>query len=303
MGPTATGKTDIAVELVQQMPTEIISVDSAMVYKGMDIGTAKPEPEVLAKAPHHLIDICDPANAYSAAKFRSDALQIINEIKRHHKIPLLVGGTGLYFKSLEQGLSPLPEADSSIRLQLEAERREKGLDYLYQRLQKVDPTTAKRISQSDPQRIQRALEVFLITGKPMSELIDSDRGQSLQDEVIKITLMPGNRETHREACAIRFKQMLQAGLIDEVRQFYDRQDLTADLPSMRLVGYRQVWRYLDGQLNYEEMQKHAIIATRQLAKRQMTWFRKDPETEIIDSEDKNKFEKVMNCLKHRLKIG
>lgn len=296
MGPTATGKTDIAVELVQRLPMEIVSVDSAMVYRGMDIGTAKPSREVLSQAPHRLIDICEPTERYSAACFRQDALDAIGAIESDGKIPLLVGGTGLYFRALEQGLSILPGADTSIRARLDAERREHGLSVLYQRLCTIDPESARRIDANDPQRIQRALEVYEITGKPMTELFTANAGQPLRSDWIKIVLQPACRDTHRELCKTRFEHMLADGLIHEVEGLYQRGDLSKSLPSMRMVGYRQVWQYLAGSLDYEAMQKHAIIATRQLAKRQMTWFRKENNVEFINSQDTDRLQKVINSL-------
>ncbi len=296
MGPTATGKTDVAIELIQKFPMEIISVDSAMVYKGMDIGTAKPEPSVLAKAPHRLIDICEPTQTYSAAQFRTDALSEIKQIQARNKIPLLVGGTGLYFKSLSEGLSQLPSADTSIRQRLDKEYREQGLDVLYKRLQQIDPQSALRINYNDPQRIQRALEVYEITGNPMSELLNNRQNQALNDEIVKILLMPESREAHRDICKQRFIKMLEQGFIEEVESLFQREELNSSLPSMRLVGYRQVWRYLDGELDYDEMQKHAIIATRQLAKRQMTWFRKEENVITINSQDEQKWHKVVDSL-------
>lgn len=296
MGPTATGKTDIAVELTQKFPLEIISVDSAMVYKGMDIGTAKPDADILAKAPHRLVDICEPTESYSAAQFRTDALNEIKQIQAKNKIPLLVGGTGLYFKSLSEGLSMLPGADTSIRQQLDQDYREQGLAVLYKRLTEIDPESAARIDANDPQRIQRALEVYEITGKPMSELLNSRQNQALSDDIIKILLMPECRQTHRDICKKRFIQMLDAGLINEVENLFHRDDLNSTMPSMRLVGYRQVWRYLESQLDYDEMQKHAIIATRQLAKRQMTWFRKEQNAITINSQDEQKWHKVVESL-------
>ncbi len=296
MGSTATGKTDMAVELTRHFPMEIISVDSAMVYKDMNIGTAKPTADILQNAPHRLIDICDPKESYSAARFRTDALREIKMIEADRKIPLLVGGTGLYFRTLEEGISILPEADSSIRTQLDAERRQSGLAALYERLKAIDPGSAERIDANDPQRIQRALEVFEISGKTMSELFEENQSERLDRDIIKIILLPQDRKTHRQVVEQRFLQMLEHGLLDEVQQLFERGDLTAELPAMRMVGYRQVWRYLEGELEYEEMKKHAIIATRQLAKRQTTWLRKEQNGQFLDSQGNEKFSKVKEVI-------
>lgn len=299
MGPTATGKTDIAVELLKHLPIEIISVDSALVYKGMDIGTAKPSEDVLRQAPHRLINICEPTERYSAAQFRLDALKEIEDIEKSGRIPLLVGGTGLYFRTLEFGINELPQANEDIRKKLVKEMTEHGLPSLYQRLVQVDPESSERISCNDPQRIQRALEVFELTGKPLSEHFQQSRHKSLFEfdkKLIKIVLNPGDRERHRQQVKRRFQAMLEQGLIEEVKSLYNRGDLNASMPSMRMVGYRQVWRYLAGELDYDEMEKHAIVATRQLAKRQITWFRKEQNGQTIDSQDQALFSKILETL-------
>lgn len=282
MGPTASGKTDFAVECVQGFPSEIISVDSALVYKGMDVGTAKPDASVLAAAPHRLINIIEPDEAYSAARFRKDALNEIQSILAGGKIPLLVGGTMLYFKALQEGLSVLPAASPDIREALEQEARAKGWEYMHQRLQEVDAESARRIHPNDPQRIQRALEVFEATGKPMSEFWKHQQSQSLPYDIIKIAFFPEQREQLRQRIAQRFHVMLEQGFIEEVKALWARGDLNLDMPSMRCVGYRQVWEYLEGKMDYETMVEKAITATRQLAKRQMTWLRKEQMCNFFD---------------------
>jgi tRNA dimethylallyltransferase len=249
----------------------------------MDIGTAKPESEVLARAPHRLIDICDPAEAYSAARFRQDALECIEEIHQRGRVPLLVGGTMLYFKSLLDGLSPLPGADQQIRRKLEAEAAALGWEALHERLQCVDPAAAARIHPNDPQRLQRALEVFEITGKPLSEL-QAIPARSLDEKysIVKIGLAPENRVLLHQRIEKRFDQMLAAGLVAEVEQLRQRGDLHTGLPSIKSVGYRQVWQFLEGELDRDQMRERGIIATRQLAKRQMTWMRSDAGLERVD---------------------
>ena len=283
MGPTASGKTDIAVQLVQDLPVEIISVDSAMVYRGMDIGTAKPNAAVLARAPHHLIDICDAAEPYSAAQFSEDARNTMAEITSRGKIPLLVGGTFLYFRALYEGLSALPEADANLRLQLEAEAQLLGWAGLHQRLADIDPESAAKIHPNDPQRIQRALEVYGLTGETMSSLQRREKSSDFPYRVLKLVVAPSERAELHERIAIRFNHMLDIGLLDEVRYFFERQDMNKHLPSMRAVGYRQVWSYLQGELQYPEMIQKGIVATRQFAKRQFTWLRSDDEAIWFDA--------------------
>jgi tRNA dimethylallyltransferase len=274
MGPTGSGKTDLAVELVQRLPCEIISVDSAMVYRGMDIGTAKPTTDVLARAPHRLIDILDPTDAYSTARFRDDALSAMQEITAHGRIPLLVGGTMLYFRALQQGLARLPSADPELRQALSDEASVVGWTAMHKRLARLDPEAARRIHPNDPQRIQRALEVQALTGRSMSELIRSDLDASpFPYRLLKLVRAPADRLVMRDRIEQRFRSMLNLGLIDEVAQLWARGDLTADMPSMRSVGYRQVLRYLEGSWTLEEMCHKGIIASRQLAKRQLTWLR------------------------------
>lgn len=272
MGPTAAGKTDLAVELVDRLPLAIVSVDSAMVYRGMDIGTAKPDATVLARAPHRLIDICDPADPYSAARFRADALGEIGQILASGRVPLLVGGTGLYFRALETGLSDLPAADRAVRARLATEGAVFGWAHLHRRLSGVDPVAAQRIHPNDPQRIQRALEVWELTGRPMSSL-QAEPGQPLPYGLVKLVLAPAGRELLRERIVQRFHAMLAAGFEAEVQGLLDRGDLSPDLPSLRAVGYRQMVGHLLGEYDRATMVARAIQATAQYAKRQMTWLR------------------------------
>jgi len=275
MGPTASGKTDLAIELVQQFPVDVISVDSALVYRDMNIGTAKPSAEELALAPHRLIDVVDPTESYSAARFREDALQEMAEITAAGRIPLLVGGTMLYFRALEQGLSRLPRADEAVRRQLIEEAERNGWGHMHEKLAAVDPAAADRIHPNDPQRIQRALEVHAVTGRPMSELQQEERGEKLPYRIIKFILAPHTREELRERIARRFHGMLEAGFEQEVRELLEKYPLSPDLPSMRSVGYRQMLLYILGEWSYDEMVSKGITATHQLAKRQMTWLRSE----------------------------
>jgi len=298
MGPTAAGKTDLAVHLHENIDCEIISVDSALVYRGLDIGTAKPDKELLEKVPHRLIDICDPLESYSAAHFLQDANIAIKEIQDKGKTPILVGGTGLYFRALEQGLAELPEANSRIRARLEAEGESEGWQSLHQRLAKIDPEAATRINANDPQRIQRALEVYEITGETMSALLSEGRKHAFPFPIKKIILSPEERSVLHKRVKQRFSSMLESGLVDEVETLYKRGDLSLALPSMRLVGYRQVWRYLDGETSYEEMQDHAVIATRQLAKRQITWCRSEKNAEWYDPYQSGIFSKILQNLEN-----
>jgi len=275
MGPTASGKTDLAVELVARLPCDIISVDSALVYRGMDIGTAKPDAATLARAPHRLIDICDPAEAYSAARFRADALREMASISAAGRIPLLVGGTMLYFRSLQQGLADMPEADPEVRARLEHELQHQGLAALHARLAEVDPVAAGRIHPNDPQRILRALEVWQLTGEPLSRLQAATARDALPYRLLKLARAPREREVLRERIARRFAQMLEQGFEAEVAGLLARGDLSAELPSMRSVGYRQMLEYLRGEVDHPTMVTRAVSATRQLAKRQMTWLRSE----------------------------
>lgn len=296
MGPTASGKTDLAVELVRKLPVEIISVDSALVYRGMDIGTAKPGPEVLAEAPHRLINILDPAEAYSAARFREDALRHMAEITAAGRIPLLVGGTMLYFRALQQGMATLPEADPELRARLEAEAEALGWQAMHDRLAKVDPVSAERIHPNDPQRLQRALEVYELSGVPLSELWAQQQGDTLPYRTMKLAVAPDDRAELHQRIALRFRLMLEQGLIEEVEALYRRGDLRPELPSIRCVGYRQVWQYLAGELSYEEMVEKGITATRQLAKRQFTWLRSEENLRWFATFDPMLREKVLKFL-------
>lgn len=297
MGPTASGKTQLAVQLVQRFPFEIISVDSAMVYRGMDIGTAKPDKTILNIAPHRLINIRDPEDAYSAAQFREDALREIQDIFSRGKTPLLVGGTMLYFRALQKGLSELPSADAVIRAKLNAEGLEKGWNALHERLANVDPVAAKRIHPNDSQRIQRALEVYELSGKNLTTW-QQESGDPLADYAIyNFAIAPLDRSILHDRIAKRFDQMLQENLIDEVKKLFNRGDLTLETPAIRSVGYRQVWEYLLGKLSYEEMREKGIIATRQLAKRQLTWLRSWPEIIWFDSESQDLLGQVIEVIR------
>ena len=283
MGPTASGKTALAIRLRQTLPVELISVDSALVYKGMDIGTAKPDAHELSQAPHRLLDIIDPAQAYSAADFRRDALKAMAEIVAAGRIPLLVGGTMLYFKALLEGLSPLPSADQAIRAEIERQAAEQGWDALHRKLQDIDPVAAQRIHPNDPQRLSRALEVFFISGKTLTELTQTS-GDALPYQVHQFAIAPASRELLHQRIEQRFHQMLASGFEAEVRALFARGDLHTDMPSVRCVGYRQMWSYLAGEISYDEMVYRGICATRQLAKRQMTWLRGWEGVHWLDSE-------------------
>ncbi|MFT4058558.1 MAG: tRNA (adenosine(37)-N6)-dimethylallyltransferase MiaA [Legionella sp.] len=272
MGPTASGKTALACDLLSQFPFEIISVDSAMIYRDMNIGTAKPTPEELQVAPHHLIDIIDPIETYSAAQFCSDVLSLVETIAHKGKIPLLVGGTMMYFHALQQGLSTLPEANSELRQQLENEAVTQGWEALHQRLAQVDPLAAARIHANDTQRIQRALEVYQLTGISLSEFLEQQKKENPY-RFINIALFPQQRSWLHERIALRFDQMLAQGFIAEVQQLQQKWALTMNLPSMRCVGYRQTLEYLQGDYNQNILRDKGIAATRQLAKRQLTWLR------------------------------
>lgn len=284
MGPTASGKTQLAVELVQRFPCDIISVDSAMIYRGMDIGTAKPDRETLKIAPHRLIDIRDPAEIYSAGQFRRDALSEIDNILAEQKIPLLVGGTMMYFRVLQQGLAVLPQADCALRDELQARALREGWESLHAYLATVDPAAARRIHPSDSQRIQRALEVYLLTGKSLSAWQQDQTNPLSGYHVYSLALAPSDRSHLHGRIASRFDQMLDSGFLEEVRALYSRGDLFPELPSIRSVGYRQAWEYLAGMETYANMREKAIAATRQLAKRQMTWLRSWKDLEWLDAD-------------------
>jgi tRNA dimethylallyltransferase len=285
LGPTASGKTAAALALAARRPVEIISVDSALVYREMDIGTAKPSIEERARVPHHLIDIVDPADAYSAAEFRTDTLRLVGEITARGRVPLLVGGTMLYYKALTQGLNDLPAADADVRGTLDADALRDGWPALHERLAAVDPVTAARLAPNDSQRIQRALEVFMLTGQPMSALLAAparDEEAARPWRFVPVALEPSDRSVLHARIAKRFDGMLAAGFIDEVERLRARGDLHPGLPSMRCVGYRQAWEYLDGVVDFATMRDKGVFATRQLCKRQLTWLRAMPERIVVD---------------------
>jgi len=272
MGPTASGKTDLAIRLATECDCEIISVDSALIYKDMDIGTAKPTADELAQAPHALVNIIDPLEAYSAGDFRDDAIALMHDIIARGKTPLLVGGTMLYYKALVDGLSPLPSANPAIRAEIEQQAVEFGWQFLHDQLADIDPVSAQRIHVNDPQRLSRALEVYRISGKSMTELTEA-KPEPLPFNFKQFAIAPTEKAVLHERIERRFKLMLEAGFEQEVERLRARGDLHLDLPSMRCVGYRQMWEYLDGSMDYEEMIFRGVVATRQLAKRQMTWLR------------------------------
>lgn len=286
MGPTASGKTAAALAIAKTRPVEIISVDSALVYRGMDIGTAKPSPEELASVPHHLIDIIDPLEAYSVMQFREDAIRLVGEIAARGALPLLVGGTMMYFKGLTESLDDLPTADQAVRAEIEEEAARIGWPAMHARLATLDPVTAERLKPNDAQRINRALEIIRLTGKPMSALLGLRDKPELPFELVSFALEPSDRAVLHRRIALRFDQMLgtrdDEGLVAEVARLRARGDLTPALPSIRCVGYRQTWDYLDGKIDRAELRELGIIATRQLAKRQITWLRAMPERIVID---------------------
>jgi tRNA dimethylallyltransferase len=282
MGPTASGKTELALALAERLPVEVVSVDSALVYRGMDIGTAKPSVEVRARVPHHLVDILDPAEAYSAGRFRADALAAMEAIHHRGRLPVLAGGTMLYFRSLQQGLAPLPEADPVLRREIDAEAGQAGWPEMHRRLQAVDPASARRISPNDSQRIQRALEVWRLTGRPLSELQAAGGAAPEGWRFLKLALAAPDRSALHGAIETRFRAMLAAGFEAEVRALHARGDLGPHLPSIRAVGYRQWWGCLEGEYGPEEATRRAVVATGRLAKRQMTWLRAESGLEWLD---------------------
>lgn len=324
MGPTASGKTDLAIALTEHLPCELISVDSALIYRGMDIGTAKPDAQTLARAPHRLIDIRDPHEAYSAADFYGDAREAIDAIQAKGKVPVLVGGTMLYFRTLRDGIAALPKGDEQVRRVILADAKAKGWTYVHQQLAEVDPESAARIRPTDPQRLQRALEVFRITGKTMTEIWkaqndvkDTEWGQigtgngskadytkldkglpPLPMPILNLAIAPEERSVLHARIAQRFEQMLQAGFVDEVRALYESGRYRPEMPAMRCVGYRQVWDYLDGKLSYDDMVEKGIIATRQLAKRQLTWLRSWPGVEWLVTGDRNNLPKALKLFEN-----
>lgn len=302
MGPTASGKTAAALEIARQIPSEIISMDSALVYRGMDTGTAKPSQEELDSVPHHLIDIIDPTETYSVAQFREDALRLVEEIRRRGKLPLLVGGTMLYFKGLTSGLDDLPVANPDIRARLDEEAAQIGWPGMHARLATLDAVTAERLKPNDSQRLQRALEIIELTGKPLSELHSGQKARTLPFDIVPIALEPSDRSKLHERIALRFDQMLKDDLlIEEVLKLRSRGDLHLGLPSMRCVGYRQTWEYLDGEFDRKTLREKGIAATRQLAKRQLTWLRSMPERITIDCLSPNALSDIMATLENGLR--
>lgn len=302
MGPTGSGKTRLAMELVQALPCDIISVDSAMVYRGLDIGTAKPSKAEQEGAPHQLIDICDPLEPYSAGQFCRDCEREITRSHAAQRIPLLVGGTMLYFRALQQGLSPLPPADKQIRQRLMSEAEQKGWQALHNRLSSLDPQAASEVSPNDSQRIVRALEIYELTGIARSEFWEKQQASVSPYTFINLALIPEDREFLQSLLEKRFKHMLAIGLVDEVAALRARGDLHSDLPAIRSVGYRQVWSYLENQLKADEMSTQAIIATRQLAKRQLTWLRSWPDMTAFNCFNPKIFPQTLEFLKNKVQI-
>jgi tRNA dimethylallyltransferase len=295
MGPTASGKTALAFALADALPCDIISVDSALVYRGMDIGTAKPTAEELAQYPHQLVDILDPAESYSAADFCRDALAAIENSRAKGRIPLLVGGTMMYFKSLIDGISPLPPADNDVRAKITEQAERIGWQAMHQQLAQVDPDAAARIHPNDPQRLTRALEVYQLTGKSLTALT-AEKGQCLTGRVLQFAIAPTERATLHQRIAQRFNIMIEQGFEEEVRRLKQRQDLHADLPSIRCVGYRQMWQYLDGEFDFDEMIFRGVCATRQLAKRQLTWLRGWSDLHWLTTECNENLQKILTLL-------
>lgn len=300
LGPTASGKTSLAIEIVQRLPCEIINVDSAQVYREMNIGTGKPDAQTLLRAPHRLIDILDPAQAYSVSQFREDALQAMASVHDSGRIPLLVGGTMLYFKALRDGLANMPGADEGVRAEILQLAEEQGWAAVHARLSSVDPESALRIHPNDPQRLQRALEVFMISGKSMTALHREEAAgvnhNDIPFDLHFFSIQPGLRSVLHEKIALRFHQMIKDGLVEEVEKLFRRGDLDLTMPSMRAVGYRQVWQYIAGELSFDAMVERGIIATRQLAKRQVTWMRSWDELRNFDSENPETLDLVLKSI-------
>jgi len=300
MGPTASGKTGVAVELLHHLPVELISVDSALVFRDMDIGTAKPDAATLAHAPHHLIDIINPTEAYSAAAFRRDALRLMHDITARKRLPLLVGGTMLYFKALREGLSDLPQSNPEIRAALDAEIAQHGIEHLHKQLAAVDAETAARLQPTDTQRIQRAMEIYRITGQTMSTLIGQPQSAELPYRIIPIALVPSDRAQLHARIATRFKAMLEHGLVNELRMLREKYPLHPNMTSMRCVGYRQAWQFMEGEIDDTELLETGIVATRQLAKRQLTWLRSMPDNIELDCLVSDLDKKVLDTLKENI---
>ncbi|WDD99520.1 tRNA (adenosine(37)-N6)-dimethylallyltransferase MiaA [Thalassomonas actiniarum] len=295
MGPTASGKTALAMALHDALPCDIISVDSALIYRDMDIGTAKPTADELTAYPHKLVNIRDAAEVYSAADFCKDALAEIEKSRANNRIPLLVGGTMMYFKSLVQGISPLPQADADVRRDIEAQAKQFGWEHMHQQLMQIDPVAAARIHPNDPQRLTRALEVHRLTGNTLTQLIEI-KGATLQGDVLQFAIAPAERKTLHDRIALRYQQMITEGFEQEVIKLKQRSDLHENLPSIRCVGYRQMWQYLNGEFDHEEMVFRGICATRQLAKRQLTWLRSWPDLTWLEMEDETNLQQVLSAV-------
>lgn len=296
MGPTASGKTRLAIELALELDGEVISVDSGLVYRGMDIGTAKPSLEERRGVPHHLIDILDPKEAFSTGQFREQAIALMHDITARGRLPILAGGTMLYFNALRHGLAELPAADAEIRAAIDEEAATRGWLALHEELARIDPVAAARIHPNDPQRIQRALEVYRIAGVSLTELCAKAEGEPLPFDLIRLVVSPANRELLGQRIRARFQLMLEQGLVEEVRALYQRGDLDPSLPSIRAVGYRQVWAYMEGELDYDAMVERAVIATRQFAKRQYTWLRREADALHYLSEEPDLTARVLKDL-------
>ncbi len=299
MGPTAVGKTELALKLCHEFPFEIISVDSALVYRGLNIGSAKPTPDMLRRQKHHLIDIREPFEAYSAADFRLDALKCIDDIHASGKIPLLVGGTGLYFRTLENGIADMPAVSQEVRQQLQFDCEKFGSPEMHLRLGKVDPESAARIHANDPQRILRALEIHAITGKTMTQLLAEQQRTPLPFESLKLVYAPSDRVALHQRIAERFKRMLSEGFLNEVAALRRENGISADKPALRAVGYRAAWQFLDGEIDHSQMINDAIVATRRLAKRQFTWFRSEKNAEWVDSLDSGAIHHIFRTINNK----
>jgi len=296
MGPTASGKTELAMQLYDQMDCDLISVDSALVYRGMDIGTAKPSPAELQRYPHHLINVCEPDEPYSVSRFRDDCLTLIERAFEHNKQPVLVGGTMLYFKTLMQGIADLPMADEAVRKAINEEAQQSGWQALHQQLAEYDPTSAERIKPADSQRIQRAVEVYRITGKTLTEYFAEQENTALKYPIKSFALAPLERAVLRQRIRVRFESMLEAGLVEEVKNLIETKGFDTDLPALRSVGYRQVVMYLSGEYDYDLMIEKAVTATSRLAKRQMTWLRSWPEVTWLETGSKSNTNKLISNL-------
>jgi tRNA dimethylallyltransferase len=293
MGPTAAGKTDVAMALAESLPVEIVSVDSAMVYRGMDIGTAKPDPQTLARVPHHLVDVADPAEGYSAGRFLQEAAAAMAGIRQRGRVPLLAGGTMLYFRALQSGLAVLPPADPEVRRRIDERAAREGWPALHAELSRLDPVAASRIQPRDRQRLQRAFEILELTGEPPSARWQQPLRSGSRPGDLKLVVAPADRAALAGRIEQRFSRMMELGFLAEVRSLYQRGDLGPDLPSVRAVGYRQVWEHLAGRYDLDEAVRRAVVATRQLAKRQLTWLRAEPATEWHEALDPGTPERIL----------